>query len=180
MQRTCRAAAAALFAFSLCGASGCGTDEVSNSATTVEPISIEDSEDPVCGMLVRNQSAPRAQVRHRDGTNLAFCSLGDLLVHLSAPSRHGEVARIFVEVMRPDEDPMESHTGAHPWAPAADVFFVVGVPRRGIMGRPILSYRDAATAAATVQAHPGAQSLDFEELKRWWREQQRARPALIP
>jgi nitrous oxide reductase accessory protein NosL len=163
--------AAALFALALFDSSGCGSGEISNSAEILEPISIEDREDPVCGMLVRNQSAPRAQVHHRDGTNLAFCSLGDLLVHLSAPSRHGKVARIFVEVMRPDEDPMESHTGAHPWAPAADVFFVVGVPRRGIMGPPILSYRDATTATAAVQAHPGAQSLDFEELKRWWREQ---------
>jgi nitrous oxide reductase accessory protein NosL len=134
-------------------------------------VSIDDREDPVCGMLVRNQSAPRGQVHHRDGTDLAFCSLGDLLVHLSAPSRHGEAVRVFVEVMRPDEDPLQSHTGAHPWAPASEVAFVVGVPREGIMGAPVLSYRDAATAAAVAEAHTGAQVLDFEALKRWWREQ---------
>jgi nitrous oxide reductase accessory protein NosL len=170
MPRAHRATTAFLFAFALAGSSGCGPDEPSRSLASFDPVPIEAQEDPVCGMLVRNQSAPRAQVRHRDGTSLAFCSLGDLLVHLSAPSRHGEVIDTYVEVMHPDEDPMESHTGTHPWAPAADVFFVVGVARRGIMGPPILSYRDAATATAVVQTQPGAQRLDFEGLRRWWRD----------
>jgi nitrous oxide reductase accessory protein NosL len=93
-----------------------------------------------------------------------------MLVHLGAPSRHGEAAQIFVEVLLPSEDPMQTHTGPHPWKSAERAHYVVGVPRRSIMGPPILSYADAASATEVALAHPGAQSLDFDGLKRWWRE----------
>jgi len=148
----------------------CGEEHSRSSTVAHEPIPIGDQEDPVCGMLVRNQSAPRGQVRHRDGTNLTFCSLGDLLVHLGAPSRHGDIESVLVEVLLPEEDPMESHTGEHPWVPAAEAFYVVGVPRRSIMGPPVLSYADEASAAEVAGSHPGAQRLDFVGLQNWWRE----------
>jgi len=159
------------FAFGFALAAGCGGGETPSDPTEHDPIAIADQEDPVCGMLVRNQSAPRGQVRHRDGTSLAFCSLGDMLVHLEAPNRHGETTDVFVEVLRADEDPAESHTGEHPWLSADEAFYVVGVERRAIMGPPILSYADAETAAEVARNHPGARSFGFDGLERWWREQ---------
>jgi nitrous oxide reductase accessory protein NosL len=158
-------------AIAIAATSGCGSEKAPSSPVAHGPAAIDDQEDPVCGMLVRNQSAPRGQVRHRDGTSLAFCSLGDMLIHLDAPSRHGETAYIYVEVLRADEDPMKSHPGEHPWAPAAEAFYVIGVKRQSIMGPPILSYADAETAAEVASSHPGAQSFDFAGLQRWWREQ---------
>jgi len=166
-----RAAAGLAIVVVLAAASGCDDRETaSDTAPELAPLAIADQEDPVCGMLVRNQSAPRGQVQHRDGSRFAVCSLGDLLVHLSAPSRHGAVTRVWVEVLAPDEDPGATHLEPHPWVDAGDATFVVGVPRRGIMGTPILSYRSPEDADAVVQAHPGARSFDFEQLQRWWRE----------
>jgi nitrous oxide reductase accessory protein NosL len=120
-------------------------------------------------MLVREQSAPRGQVVHRDGSRFFFCSLGDMLVHLSAPSPHGRTQAIFVEVMEPGEDPMQSHTGVHRWVPAQDAVFVVGIGRKGIMGEPVLSYADRSEAERAMQGHSGARMLDMAGLRDWWK-----------
>jgi len=77
-----------------CGATNEGDIEVSHEA-----VALDDQEDEVCGMLVREQSAPRSQVVHRDGSRFFFCSLSDLLVHLDAPSPHGRADVTFVEVL---------------------------------------------------------------------------------
>jgi len=161
------AAAAALL---VAGALGCDDTREAGPQSAAAPVALADQEDPVCGMLVREQTAPRAQVVHRDGTRFALCSLADLLVHLAAPSRHGEVTDVFVEVLAPDEDPGEQHVAPHPWVAAAEASYVVGVARPGIMGPAILSYRDPDAAVAVASAHAGAQRLDFEALRRWWRE----------
>ena len=86
----------------------CGPGGGGDVANPHQPVALADQEDEVCGMLVREQSAPRSQVVHRDGSHFFFCSLGDMLVHLSVPSAHGRAAAIFVEVMEPGEDPMQS------------------------------------------------------------------------
>jgi len=153
----------------------CEPDSARDSAATIAPAPIADQEDAVCGMLVREQSAPRAQVVHRDDSRFFFCSVGDLLAHLAAPSRHGAVQRVFVEVMDPGEDPLASHTGAHPWIDADEAVFVVEVERRGVMGAPVLVYRDSEAAAQVLQHSASARSLDFVELKRWWDARQKAR-----
>jgi nitrous oxide reductase accessory protein NosL len=156
-------------------AHGCGpaTDETPRAADV--PIAIADQEDAVCGMLVREQSAPRAQVVHRDGERAFFCSIGDLLVYLDAPSPHGPAREIFVEVMEPDEDPAKHHTEAHPWHDARSAAFVVGIERPAIMGEPVLAYADATEARRVAEAHAGARVLDFEALRDRWRARQSAR-----
>lgn len=138
-------------------------------------VAIGDHEDPVCGMLVRNQSAPRGQVVHSDGTRQLFCSVGDMLVYLSAPSRHGAVVATFVEVMEADEDPSQSHTGPHRWRRVEQASYVVGVARQGIMGEPVLAYADAAEAARAALGRDGARVLDFDALEAWWRALQATR-----
>lgn len=128
---------------------------------------IDRHEGAVCGMLVRGQSAPRAQVVHRDGERAFVCSIGDLLAYLAAPSPHGAPKGVFVEVMAPDEDPTEAHLGPHPWIRAEQAVFVVGVKRRGIMGPPVLVYRTPADAQRVAQ-QSDAEILDFESLKAWY------------
>jgi nitrous oxide reductase accessory protein NosL len=146
-------------------ASGCGSDDNLQSSAPTEPTPLADQEGAVCGMLVRNQSAPRGQVVHRDGTTLFLCSIGDLLVHLSAPSPHGRAVEVFVEVMEPFEEP-----GAepHPWLPASEVVFVIGIERSNIMGESVLVYRSRDVAAEVIEQNPGAVALDFDALQLWW------------
>lgn len=159
---------ALLVVLSCIGWIGCGPDDGEGGRQAAQPIALDDQEDAVCGMLVREQSAPRAQVVHRDGERAYFCSIGDLLVHLSAPSPHGAATDVFVEVLSPEEDPLEAHVGEHPWRRADQVTYVVGVDRPGIMGAPVLAYLDAETARLVASRHPGAEVVDLTTLVRWW------------
>jgi thiamine biosynthesis lipoprotein len=148
---------------------GCDGPERSAGPYPLEAGEIADHEGAVCGMLVRGQSAPRAQVIHRDGEHSFLCSIGDLLAYLEVPSPHGAAERVFVEVMDPTEDPLESHTAPHPWIPAEDAVYLVGILRRGIMGPPVLVYRSRAEAEQ-VAAASSARLLDFDGLREWWRQ----------
>lgn len=137
-----------------------------------EIVAIADQAGAVCGMYVAEQPAPRAQVVHRDGTRLFLCSIGDLLVHLSVPSPHGAARRIFVEVLEPTEDPEAPATGAHRWQDATTVRYVIGVPRPGVMGLPVLTYADRASAEDIAKRYPGAEVLDWPGLERRWQERE--------
>lgn len=149
---------------------GCEPSNDHAPAQVYKTIALGDQEGAVCGMLVREQSAPRGQVVHRDGTRFFFCSLGDMLVHLSAPSPHGRSEAIFVEVMQPEEDPMQSHTEEHPWVPADDATYVVGIERQRIMGKPVLAYANRNEAERAMLGHNGARMLDLDGLRKWWKE----------
>ena len=105
----------ALFAIAVLG---CERPNAEEGRAEHQPVAIADQEDEVCGMLVREQSAPRSQIVHRDGSRVFFCSLGDMLVHLGAPSPRGRAEALFVEVMAPHEDPMQTHAGPHEWVEA--------------------------------------------------------------
>lgn len=152
---------------------GCGESDRPAGVQAPKAVPIEIHEGAVCGMIVRDQSAPRAQVLHRDGTRSFLCSIGDLLAYLQAPSPHGAPSSIMVEVMDPSEAPMESHVERHPWIDAVDAIYVVGIPRRGIMGAPVLVYRDPQSAAVVIEGTTGT-ALGFDELEQWWLDLHRA------
>ena len=145
----------------------CGGDQTESRPATLEPVEIADQEGAVCGMLVRDQSAPRGQVIHRNGERAFLCSIGDLLAYLYAPSPHGQPLQVLVEVMDPSEDPNLVHSGPHPWIPAEVGVYVVGISRTQIMGPPVLVYRDRASAEKVV-AGTSAQVLSYSELADWW------------
>lgn len=153
----------------------CGTADDVASQQLDEPVALQDQEDAVCGMVVSEQSAPRSQVVHGDGSRFFFCSLGDMLVYLDAPSPHGAPQSTFVEVMSPGEDPGQGHFGEHPWVRLEDAVYVVGVHRRGIMGEPVLAYARKDEAESVAVAHSGAQVLNSLELRAWWRDLATAR-----
>jgi nitrous oxide reductase accessory protein NosL len=153
----------------------CSPAEDDEAARCHEPVALQDQEDEVCGMLVREQSAPRSQVIHSDGSRFFFCSIGDMLVHLGAPSPHGRAAAIFVEVMSPDEDPSQPHTGSHEWVPADDAVYVTGIERPGIMGAPVLTYAVRSDAERMAARHDGTQILDVAGLRLWWDAREAAR-----
>jgi nitrous oxide reductase accessory protein NosL len=151
--------------------SGCDRNGPEQEPVDLEPVAIADQEGAVCGMLVREQSAPRAQIVHRDGERAFVCSIGDLLAYLAAPSPHGAPARVLVEALHPRQNPAESHPGAHPWIQAEDGVYVVGIAREQIMGAPVLIYRDLASASQVI-AGTSAKILTWEELGPWWEQQQ--------
>lgn len=154
---------------------GCGPAADQQATHAYEAVALADQEDEVCGMLVREQTAPRAQVVHVDGSRFFFCSLGDMLVHMSAPSPNGRAEAVFVEVMTAGQDPMQSHTGVHPWVRAESAVYVVGIERQRIMGAPVLAYANEAEAIRAMQGHAGARKLDSSGLRDWWKAKQAAR-----
>lgn len=144
-------------------------------ASTVEraPARLDDQECSVCGMLVRDQPAPRAQLVHHDDTRAFACSIGDLLVHLSAPSPHGRADDVWVEVLAPDDRPAERATDAHRWVRAGEAWYVVGIERGGVMGAPVLAYATRSPAESAARSHDGARVLDWPGLEAWWSALQR-------
>jgi len=154
--------AAILLATSSCDR-GAKTD-APRAAVSAAPIGL--AECAACGMVVREQPAPRGQAVHRDGTRVFLCSLGDLAQYLRSPSPHGDVTDVFVEVLSASSDPTRSDVSEHAWVRAADAVYVIGVERKGIMGRPVLAYRSRADAEKAV-ARAGGEIRGFEEMRSW-------------
>lgn len=105
----------------------------------------------VCGMILREQPAPRGQVVHRDGTRNYFCSIGDLVAYGAAPSPHGEATGTYVEVLEADVDPSIVSAEQRSWRDVGDVTFVVGGLVRPVMGEPVLTFDDASEGAAAAE-----------------------------
>ncbi len=157
-------------AAALVAALACAQEEEEPAAHAQQHEALVDQECAVCGMSVASQSAPRAQVLHRDGTRLFFCSLADWRVHLGAPSPHGRAVASFVEVLDPDENPALVLTQPHDWVPAQTASFLVGVQRPGVMGRPLLAYRDREQAESLLHTRGNEQVLNLASLETWWNE----------
>jgi nitrous oxide reductase accessory protein NosL len=162
-----RARCGATLAVITCLAAGCGSEETLEPTRSRDPVEITDQEGAVCGMLLREQTAPRAQVVHRDGERSFICSISDLLAYLDAPSPHGRVIQVLVEVMDPSQDPALPHTNPHPWVDSEDAVYVVGIERSGVMGEPVLTYHDRVAAERVIQG-TSARILGFDELRSWW------------
>lgn len=122
------------------------SQEPAQRVVSSEPLEIGVAECATCGMVVREQPAPRAQLIHRDGTRAYFCSLGDLIQYIQAPSPHGKPIQVYGEVLSPSSSVTERSLAAHPWAAVAGLTYVVGVERPGVMGTPVLSYGDRSDA----------------------------------
>lgn len=148
---------------------GCGTGP--GPTDEVAPADLGLEECAVCGMVVREQPAPRAQVLHRDGTRAMLCSIGDLRAHLASPSPHGKAQGAWVEALPPGTAPDALGTAPRPWLATEAASYVVGVPRPAVMGEPVLSYATPAQAAEAAAALGGwtttwaaLQATPFHEL----------------
>jgi len=148
----------------------CGNQDERVRPAERAPQAIGDHECAVCGMLVRDQPAPRGQVVHRDGSPAFACSLGDLLVYLSAPSPHGHAETVWVEVIAPEVGAGERSLHDHPWRLAEDAWFVVGIERPGIMGAPVLAFAERTEADSAARADSDARVVDWQGLEAWWDE----------
>jgi len=118
-----------------------------------------------CGMVVREQPAPRGQVIHRDGSREFFCSIDDLVQYLDVPSPKGRPRKVFAEVL-PDEHAMDDMNPSwQEWDEADALYFVTGVERPGVMGAPSLTYRTKESAENAAEEFKGA-IVTFEQLRK--------------
>ncbi len=145
------AAALLLLAASACSRSGDGGKPIDSAAAPLH----HEYECASCGMIAQEQPSPRGQLVHRDGAREFFCSVGDLLTYLEAPSPHGAVVATYVEAMDPAADPRKLTFDARPWIAADKATYVLGIHRERIMGKPILSYATRADAAAIAIKYGG-------------------------
>ena len=144
---------------SACGGGG-GEEE---AAPAVQPADPELSSCTLCGMVVREQPIPRAQIVHRDGTRIHLCAASELGTYLAAPSPHGKPAAVYVEVFGPEDGPATETTDARPWLVAEKAHFVIGGPERAVMGQSVLAYRSAEEARRAAAACGGT-ALDWAGL----------------
>lgn len=149
-----------LLALSL--ALGCG-GPAERAPVDLSPTPADGHDCGVCGMVVTEQPAPRAQVVHRGGERVYLCSIADLRAYLQSPSRRGPPAAVWVEALR-DGDPLtRDDTAPRGWVSPETLTWVVGFERPGVMGRPALGFSDASVAEAT-RAVLGARSATWQQL----------------
>lgn len=128
----------------------------STVAIDATPKPVEGAECEVCGMTVRDQPSPWAEVLHRDGERAFLCSVADLRAYLQNPSAHGKPVEVWVQALPADYDPSSAvGSDTYPWIPAADAVFVVGVARTGVMGVPALSYANRSIAEQAAAKYGG-------------------------
>lgn len=140
------------------------TDPPSAPGGPAQPTEIGLSECGACGMVVSEQPAPRGQVMHRDGVRVFFCSVGDLAQYLRTPSPHGKAQAVWIERMAPDAPPLTIDTHPRPWARPAELSFVLGLPRPGVMGPAVMSYAEEADAIRVAGNHQ-ARVLGWDALQ---------------
>jgi copper chaperone NosL len=127
--------------------------QTSSDAAALEAgaIPIEVHECAACGMVVREQPAPRAQLLHRDGTRRFFCSIGDMVQYAGGPSPHGRIEHVFVETLPSEVSTTTRSFEPHPWRHADQAHYVTGIERPGVMGPPVLVFASSNDAAQTAK-----------------------------
>jgi copper chaperone NosL len=122
----------------------------SAQADSVVAKNVETETCSACGMVVREQPAPRGQVVYRDGSREFLCAIDDLVRFLEVPSPKGKPVKIFAEVMADGHNVTDMDASAKPWVEVDKLFFVTSIERGGVMGAPALTYQteDAAKIAA--------------------------------
>ena len=94
-----------------------------------------------CGMIIREQSAPRGQIVYRGGKHHFFCSISDMMTTLEMPSRHGKPLAVYTEVMDPHVHPNKFVTAGQTWVKATDAHYLLGYKKVRVMGVPVLVYQ---------------------------------------
>ena len=134
-------------------------------AIDTEPVNFDGHECAACGMIVRDQPAPRGQLVHRDGTRHYFCSVSDMLTYLRAPSPHGDAVAIYAEQVDPETEPYAWGNEQLPWVDVTSATYVLGVKNPRIMGKPILVYDAPAAADSVARRLNNGRTVDWTGLK---------------
>ena len=143
---------------------GCSQNQenLENNSYLADTIGLEECQS--CGMVVRDQPAPRGQVVHRDGTRAFFCSISDMVLYMETPSPHGKIQQSYVEVMDQAANPKNLDNSELEWASAEMAGYVLGFPRKGIMGEPVLVYKNNQIAVEVAETHDG-EAVNLSQLR---------------
>ena len=156
---------ALLLALACLGLSACQPDEgPSQQGVDLSATNADTETCTACGMVIREQPAPRGQLIRRDGTREFLCSIDDLVQYLEVPSPNGKPAKVFAEVMPDDHDQSDMSTAAQAWGEVADVYFVIGLDRGAVMGGPALTYQTQEAAEQAAKKF-GGKVVTFEQLR---------------
>lgn len=135
--------------------SGCPKNGDAKKAAQIKAENFAGHACGACSMIVRDQSSPRGQIVHRDGTRTYLCSIADMLTYLLAPSPHGKAKAIYVETLDPKEDPRAFSKPQRPWRDSEKSFYVLGVDKPRVMGKPVLVYETMAQAKVVADKYKG-------------------------
>ena len=142
-----------LIALLLLGAMSCDGNRQQKAAIDTVAADFDHHECAACGMIVREQPAPRGQLIHRDGERVFFCSAADMLSYVDVPSPHGKPAAIYVETSSAEPD--APGTAKRPWTDAKTAWYVTGIENPLIMGFPILTYTTRESAQSVASSVTG-------------------------
>ncbi len=117
----------------------------------------------VCGMYVMNQAAPRAQILHRNGERVFFCSIGDMLVYNQTPSPLGKPEKIWVEAVGKDMQLEITGPEGDPWIDHEEAHYVTGIQREMVMGYPVIALQSKVDSEY-LQKLNGGQLANWEQL----------------
>ncbi len=135
-----------------------------------QPKAIESSHEcSICGMYISNQPAPRAQILHRNGEHLFFCSIGDMLTYNQIPSPLGKPVKIWVETLEKEANPLISNIEQHQWIDHKKAYYVTKIVRSMVMGYPVVALQ-SKSASALMQKQYGGELSTWEYLIKQHRE----------
>ena len=144
-------------------------EALASTSESTQPIDAETDTCAACGMVIREQPAPRGQVIHRNGDRQFLCSIDDLLQYLDLPSPSGKPISIYCEVIPDAQPPSDMETSFQAWKEASSLFYVVGIKRKGVMGAPVMSY-STTKAAENAAKNFGGKVVTFEQLRKQTRK----------
>lgn len=134
----------------------------SHTATVAENATTETC--AACGMVVREQPAPRGQVVYRNGTRSFLCSIDDLVHFLAVPSPNGKPLTIYAEVMPDGYESDKRSTAWQSWDDANELFFVTDIERAAVMGKPALTFHTRGAAEKSAEKLTGKVAV-FDQLR---------------
>lgn len=150
---------------------GCDDTRQQKAPVNTAAVDFEHHECAACGMIVREQPAPRGQLVHRDGERAYFCSIADMLSYVDVPSPHGKPAAVYVETSSATEDLYAVTTAKRPWTDARTASYVTGIENPKIMGFPVLAYT-SEESAKTVATSISGQTHDWDGIRDFSKKRQ--------
>lgn len=139
---------------------GCG-DSGDGAAANCSPIMLTDEHDcALCGMTIVRFPGPKGQACRRDGRQLTFCSVSDLLSWAWQPENAPNISGLFVHNLSETgwEEPSDDH-----WIDARDAWYVIGHDRRAAMGHSPAPFTRRDDAKDFAARH-GGEVFQFDAL----------------
>ncbi len=141
---------------------GCGESGRDAAADCSPLILTDEHECALCGMTIVRFPGPKGQACRRDGRQLAFCSVSDMLSWAWQPESGPNIAALYVHNLSHTDwdEPSDEH-----WMDADKAWYVVGHDQQAAMGHSPAPFSSRDDAEAFAERH-GGQLFEFDVLDR--------------